>query len=348
MQTRTWTRDSHGLYDYESEHYTSANFESRCDGRLYRIGDEVKFVTGEVNEGEELVRVERVEDGYRVIGKTEEEEMWLVVKYLKEQVLTKNVVVKLGRVRYLVREVVGVEDPLESGSDTASSEDEVDIIDVPGEHDETCCRICYDRETDPDNPLLSFCRCDGSVKYTHLQCLKQWLRSKVGIKTNDACVTYSWKSLECEICKMELPLSWRNRGQAFPLFDFEKPQYPHMILESISSERSSTKYVHVISTAVKSCIRLGRGHHSDVRINDISVSRCHAVIRYEGGVFRLQDNSSKFGTLVKADSYETFTDRRVLQLGRSIVVVEPKEQTQALEEDWLACTPTEIHSNFTF
>jgi pSer/pThr/pTyr-binding forkhead associated (FHA) protein len=43
---------------------------------------------------------------------------------------------------------------------------------------------------------------------------------------------------------------------------------------------------------------MGRGHESDLRINDISVSRCHALIKFKNGKFLLEDNLSKFGTLV--------------------------------------------------
>jgi len=43
---------------------------------------------------------------------------------------------------------------------------------------------------------------------------------------------------------------------------------------------------------------MGRGSDSDVRISDISVSRCHALIKYEKDGFYLEDNNSKFGTLV--------------------------------------------------
>lgn len=52
----------------------------------------------------------------------------------------------------------------------------------------------------------------------------------------------------------------------------------------------------------KSVFKLGRGHESDVRVSDISVSRCHALIKYnqENGRFYLEDNLSKFGTLVLA------------------------------------------------
>jgi pSer/pThr/pTyr-binding forkhead associated (FHA) protein len=45
---------------------------------------------------------------------------------------------------------------------------------------------------------------------------------------------------------------------------------------------------------------MGRGHESEVRVCDISVSRCHALLKYkaEKGMFYLEDNLSKFGTLV--------------------------------------------------
>ncbi len=43
--------------------------------------------------------------------------------------------------------------------------------------------------------------------------------------------------------------------------------------------------------------KIGRGHECDVRINDISVSRLHARIRYREGSFYLSDNVAKFGTI---------------------------------------------------
>jgi pSer/pThr/pTyr-binding forkhead associated (FHA) protein len=49
----------------------------------------------------------------------------------------------------------------------------------------------------------------------------------------------------------------------------------------------------------KNNVRLGRGHDADIRISDISVSRFHALIRYENNQFFLEDNASKFGTLIE-------------------------------------------------
>lgn len=47
-------------------------------------------------------------------------------------------------------------------------------------------------------------------------------------------------------------------------------------------------------------IRVGRGHDADIRVTDISVSRFHARINRNiiTGEFYVEDNNSKFGTLV--------------------------------------------------
>jgi len=50
--------------------------------------------------------------------------------------------------------------------------------------------------------------------------------------------------------------------------------------------------------STQNTIKIGRGVGTDLRINDISVSRVHAIIRLENGVFSLEDNQSKFGTLI--------------------------------------------------
>jgi len=42
----------------------------------------------------------------------------------------------------------------------------------------------------------------------------------------------------------------------------------------------------------------GRGHISDIRVSDISVSRYHADISYNNNKYILRDNNSKFGSLL--------------------------------------------------
>jgi hypothetical protein len=45
-------------------------------------------------------------------------------------------------------------------------------------------------------------------------------------------------------------------------------------------------------------IRLGRGHDSDVLLSDVSVSRIHCLLSIENKNVFIEDNNSKFGTLI--------------------------------------------------
>ncbi len=46
--------------------------------------------------------------------------------------------------------------------------------------------------------------------------------------------------------------------------------------------------IHIINPTIeKTLLKLGRGHDSDIRISDISVSRLHALIKYDNGIFEI-------------------------------------------------------------
>eukprot|EP00434_Breviolum_minutum_P015534 symbB.v1.2.013679.t1/scaffold971.1/size148033/7 len=72
------------------------------------------------------------------------------------------------------------------------------------------------------------------------------------------------------------------------------------VLENMmrDSQQHSSRGLHVVSLAETKLLKLGRGHESNVRIADVSISRLHATIRYQKGSFVLEDHNSKFGTLV--------------------------------------------------
>jgi pSer/pThr/pTyr-binding forkhead associated (FHA) protein len=64
-----------------------------------------------------------------------------------------------------------------------------------------------------------------------------------------------------------------------------------MVLESLNQEKNTSRIIHIIRPTVqRDVFKLGRGHESDLRINDISVSRCHAKIKFVDGKFMLEDN----------------------------------------------------------
>lgn len=52
---------------------------------------------------------------------------------------------------------------------------------------ESQCRICYDSSTDDNNKLIQACKCEGSIKHIHEDCLKKWIDENK-------------KNLTCELC----------------------------------------------------------------------------------------------------------------------------------------------------
>ena len=70
------------------------------------------------------------------------------------------------------------------------------------------------------------------------------------------------------------------------------------MLEILGKEKGSVRGVHIITPCIRNYAQLGRGHETDLRITDISVSRWHSVIKFENQHFILEDTNSKFGTLV--------------------------------------------------
>lgn len=90
---------------------------------------------------------------------------------------------------------------------------------------------------------------------------------------------------------------------------------------------------------------IGRGQFSDVRLNDPTVSRRHAVIRRNGDEFRLWDQDSVNGTLHRGrriDQVVTLADGDELQFGeiksvfRNAVSTQPKLSTLTLPGEDIA------------
>lgn len=70
-----------------------------------------------------------------------------------------------------------------------------DDFETEGGSEKNTCRICF-VEAEPSNPLISVCKCSGSMKHIHQECLKGWIDSKKVVKATNESVTYHWKSFE--------------------------------------------------------------------------------------------------------------------------------------------------------
>ena len=74
-----------------------------------------------------------------------------------------------------------------------------------------------------------------------------------------------------------------------------------MLLEALNSEeilKKNTKIVHIIDFKKLKELSVGRGHDNNVRITDISISRLHSKLYCKNGQIYIDDQGSKFGTLV--------------------------------------------------
>ena len=70
----------------------------------------------------------------------------------------------------------------------------------------------------------------------------------------------------------------------------------------------------------RNVFKLGRGHESDIRISDISVSRFHAQLKCTKDGYYLEDNNSKFGTLALVPRLEISPSfSRAVQVGRTAI-----------------------------
>lgn len=115
----------------------------------------------------------------------------------------------------------------------------------------------------------------------------------------------------------------------FQIVEIEKPECNYIILENICREKRVSKGLYVILSNSQEPCKLGRGHHSDIRISDISVSRLHAQITYndEQKQFYIFDNNSKFGTLIKLQKEFIITKEKVaFQIGRTVLTCVLKSQ----------------------
>ena len=381
--TKTWIRDSHGLFDYESNQTKNLNAVLAESIYIARKKHEIKTLAQEndLKEDEELLFNVRHEgkDEYILenqvpvkIQPTEKNinelsnKIWYVLKNdpLKsnnsnqtivntndDYYLCKNDVIKLGRVKYSLNEInipsrqnnIDTAPPMtditkydidDLNKNTEpvfdfifKARDSSEYTDIP--EDERLCKICYSEENDRENnPLVHLCNCNGGLRFSHYMCIKRWMETKLQIKENEkkTVKSYNIKSFNCEICKTPYPFKFKLNGieKPFELIELEKPVgCDYIVLESLNQmkENCNIKSIHVIQLGTDELI-IGRGHESDIRINDISVSRSHAKLKYdmENGTILLRDLKSKFGTLILIKKPLQIKEKKIhIQIGRTYI-----------------------------
>ena len=386
LSTKTWVRDSHGLFDYESTQTRNLNAVLAESIYIARKKHDIKTISNinelKPDEEELLFNVKNdntdeyiLENPVPILIQPTEKnindlsnKIWYVLKNdptlsnnsnqtitntNDDYYLCKNDVIKLGRVKYALNEInipsrqnnIDRSTPLtdetkydiddlnkntESVFDfifEAKDSSDNDYKDIP--EDEKICKICYSEDNDKENnPLVHLCNCNGGLRFSHYECIKKWMETKLVLKENEkkTVKSYNIKSFNCEICKTPYPFKFKLNGieKPFELIDLQKPSgCDYIILESLNQmkENCNIKSIHVIQLNEDE-LTIGRGHESDVRINDISVSRKHAILKYNinEGTLLLRDLKSKFGTLILIKKPLKIKEKKIhLQIGRTYI-----------------------------
>lgn len=116
--------------------------------------------------------------------------------------------VKIGKIKMRFKEVVDDNSPNRSTIFANSDREETERVDMTHQniepaknHPEGQCRICFENMDSVENPLLSLCKCSGSVKYIHYECLKDWVSNNIKKEKSSNCFFYSYFEPKCDLCK---------------------------------------------------------------------------------------------------------------------------------------------------
>ena len=165
------------------------------------------------------------------------------------------------------------------------------------------CRICLSEE-DPfgyyDDPLVQPCKCSGSMKYIHINCLKQWLNTKscLKIENNRNFSFFLIKPVICELCQTKFPDYIEHKGKLYEILDFQSEFEYYLTIESLTIDKNGYRFIYVISLNQNKKLKIGRSNDADIIFGDISVSRIHCILTIGNKNIYLEDNNSKFGTLI--------------------------------------------------
>lgn len=274
LKAVTWSKDSHGLFDYESKQLEIKKFRVLSPSYIYRDKEDIKIVQKSsilAEEGQKLPHLlsissteatgfsidprdlpsQAVESNNAMTadGNKNRDQAYLIVRSIKNKEgiqkgfsLEPGHVVKLGRMELRVTE--------------ARRGDSVTFADKPatfeclkpkaqrsGCNETYSCRICLGEEEEhtevPDDlKLIKPCACRGTSQYVHLGCFKNWFTSRLSAKDIGFTKTFSWKNACCEVCQHAIPRRFIIDNQLFELFSLDTNSFsePYIVVESTTRD----------------------------------------------------------------------------------------------------------------
>lgn len=104
-----------------------------------------------------------------------------------------------------------------------------------------------------------------------------WLGGRLDTRKTFNTVSFRWKNFKCEICKQEYQFNFKYNNQYATLVNFSRPKNANfIILKSLSMDKSNNLSFYIITIKENDKLKFGRANDADIKINDISISRCHA------------------------------------------------------------------------
>jgi len=110
------------------------------------------------------------------------------------------------------------------------------------------------------------------------------------------------KQIEWEICKSKFPDFIIHKRKLFEILDFKSEFYNYLTLESLTIDRNNNRCIYAINIDKKIKLKISRGHESNLTLNNITVSRVNWILTIENKNIYLEDNLSKFWTLILVQS----------------------------------------------
>lgn len=360
IKTVTWSKDSHGLFDYENSNYDMRKFVITNSSYFYRHNNEIKvgysdqimppelasadFLLSLVQDSQNIDRYKIEIPGNFPVQNPAVFSQYLIVRSLKcadgknqrGYTLQAGCIIKLGRIEYRVLEVCNQTGAIPESINYNLYQNE-SIFDIETQNQqpevsERLCRICYSDHlqnvAEIDDVMLYMCDCRGSTGGVHYHCLKTWINYKIVSKNNhNNILTYQWKKLECDICLKPYPRRVSYAGRIHEFLAVQKPNTPYLVIEKLMPDINYSSNISIVSLEEKQEVKIGRQHVCDLRISDISVSRIHAFLRFNDKKFSLFDNDSKFGTLILLDKdYPVRSEKAAIQIGRTVFTFVVKYQ----------------------
>ena len=354
IRIQTIEKITNELFDHEAKEILTETTSINKDSLIYK-SNTLRFIPADVDNanvnGDLIARISKGTNNYvleRTLNNGErlKGRIWLPLcaipnentnNKLNDYILHQGDIIKLGKVELKVREI-HLEGSCSkqlsfliknSSTNYNHNVNENNYINNNQNSSKRICRICFG-EDEIESPLINPCKCNGGVKYVHLKCLQEWLQTKCNIKQgndNSCCSIYTYKKIECELCKTMLPDFIQSGNNLYEIWKFTEPKFSNYItLESIDSKTFTSKTIYIINFQNKHSISIGRKKDSDINIKDISISRHHVTIELttieNQREVVIKDNNSKFGTLVElqCDKIPIYSGKGMtVQIGKHIV-----------------------------